>query len=92
MYQLAQTLLVLWMVVVVHTAGVMVKKDASVTVVLPLDTTPVAANTTTTFVSIESGAKHSCALTSAGAMECWGSNEEGQMAEALWINASKDWY
>tara|TARA_B100000674_G_C37968964_1_gene975990 strand:- start:389 stop:3934 length:3546 start_codon:yes stop_codon:yes gene_type:complete len=51
-------------------------------------TTPVASNTSTTFVSIESGAKHTCALTSAGAMECWGSNEEGQMAETVWVNGS----
>jgi len=48
-------------------------------------TTPVASNTTTTFVSIESGASHSCALTSAGALECWGDNSDAQMAETPWV-------
>jgi alpha-tubulin suppressor-like RCC1 family protein len=44
--------------------------------------TPVSVTgTTSVFVAIESGAKHSCALTSAGVMECWGSNEEYQMGE-----------
>ena len=47
----------------------------------PDKATPYAVSTTTVFISIESGKAHTCALTSTGAIECWGDNTLGQMAE-----------
>jgi alpha-tubulin suppressor-like RCC1 family protein len=55
--------------------------------------TPIASNTSTTFVSIKSGARHSCALTSAGVMECWDDNSFAQMLrlllEVVWVTQSQ---
>ena len=47
--------------------------------------TPVASNTSNTFVSIESGYAHTCALTSTGTIECWGNNSDAQIAEPPWV-------
>ena len=47
----------------------------------PDKTTPYAVSTTTVFISIELGKAHTCALTSTGAIKCWGDNNLGQMPE-----------
>jgi alpha-tubulin suppressor-like RCC1 family protein len=55
----------------------------------PDKATPFAVATSTLFARIESGKAHTCALTSAGAVWCWGDNTDAQMAEDLWNSTAK---
>ena len=50
----------------------------------PDKATPYAVSTTTVFATIESGKAHTCALTSTGAIECWGDNTLGQNEDPIW--------
>jgi alpha-tubulin suppressor-like RCC1 family protein len=43
--------------------------------------TPVAIGGTLRFTNIDLGRFHSCALTSAGAVYCWGANTYGQLGD-----------
>ncbi len=45
----------------------------------PCSTTPVMANTITGATAVATGYYHSCALLSAGSVECWGANGNGQL-------------
>jgi alpha-tubulin suppressor-like RCC1 family protein len=42
---------------------------------------PVAMPTGVTFTSMQLGSRHSCGITSAGAVWCWGANEWGQLGD-----------
>ncbi len=41
--------------------------------------TPVAVDTDLTFVELDAGERHTCGLTEAGTMYCWGQNKLGQL-------------
>jgi hypothetical protein len=46
----------------------------------------VFADTLTDYVSVVSGGNHTCAITSEGAVECWGANDQGQLGDGTLIN------
>ena len=50
--------------------------------------TPVRAGTLTHIVSIATGYYHSCALSSSGAVSCWGYNSLGQLGDGTFVNES----
>ena len=54
---------------------------AGVTDLLPCSTTPVTVSGGLTFASVSAGALHTCGVTSAGAVYCWGFNEGGQLGD-----------
>jgi len=45
----------------------------------PCSTTPVAVGGGLTFITVSTGASHTCGVTAAGAAYCWGANRNGQL-------------
>ena len=55
---------------------------------IPVSTLSVEVSRLSGVKSVTAAASHTCALTDAGAVECWGENEKGQLGDGTTVNRS----